>query len=357
MNWSDFQAQGYNLTEAEIKVLSKQVIQQYQAAYEAVSADLKNQYAKILTGVKPEDYYNEMMKYNRLDKMQKEIKKLYLSYSSKSGLIIENISYVGFTNEFYRAQYEASWLATFPVGIMPRQLAEFAVLGSESSWKAITKRIEDVYGKISIYKAQSGTLLDLLTANARKELTAINNAITQGLLQGKSYPKVSKDLKAIIGEFLVKQGKVNATGAMSNAMRIIRTETSRAMNAGHYANSKYIDSKGIKVERQISSVLDNRTRAQSAQVDKQRVKIDEPFIYPGGVQVNYPGNSGVAKWDINDRETTLDIIDGHEPAVRIGRNPTTGVNETFSHKDFQTWAKEQGLKRNKYGELLFPENK
>jgi hypothetical protein len=69
----------------------------------------------------------------------------------------------------------------------------------------------------------------------------------------------------------------------------------------------------------------------------------------------YPGNSGVPAYDINDRETMVEIIGDEEPGLRRGRNPVTGENETFSYKNFESWAKENGLKKNKYGELLFPE--
>lgn len=355
MNWEEFQSQGSAMTEEQINALSKQVLEQYKNALDDISSQLETQYAKLLSGVKPEDYYNEMMKFNRLEKLQSEIAKSYKAYADKVGLIIENISFVGFSNSYYLAQFQASWMSSFAVGILPYQLAEYAVYGMADSWKAITSKIEEIYGDASLYKAQSSTLLELLTKNKNEELLKIQNTITQGLLQGKSYTKLVEDIKNIIGTIAIQNGEITAKGAMANAMRIIRTESNRTMNAGHYASSKYLDSIGIEVKRRLVSVLDNRTRSQSARMDGQTVGVDEPFKYPGGVTAMYPGNTGVAKYDINDRETTIDIIDGNEPELRRGRNPVTGENETFNYKDFDTWRKEKGLIKNKYGEILFPE--
>lgn len=356
MTFEEFQTKGVNITQSEINALSKQVLSQYQQAYDAITLQLKDTYATLLSGVKPENYYNEMMKFNRLTKLQSEIKQMYMSFASKSGLIIENISFVGFSNAYYRSQYESSWMANFSTGILPKQLAEYTVYGTTESWKSITSTIEKTYGDAALYKAQGGTLLEALTKNKNQEVLKIQNSITQGLLQGKSYTKMAQDIKNVIGATAIKNGEITTTGAMANSMRIIRTESNRTMNAGHYANSKYIGSKGIDVKRRLVSVLDNRTRSQSARMDGQTVGVDEPFKYPNGATAMYPSNTGVAKYDINDRETVIDIIDDKEPSIRTGRNPITGKNETFTYKNFDEWRKENGLIKNKYGEILFPES-
>lgn len=356
MDWQEFQSRGSELTKDQIRSLSRQVLQQYQKAYEDISEQLNDVYAKLLSGVNPRDYYNELMKFNRLSKLQSEIKQLYSNYANQAGLIIQNISFVGFSNSYYLSQYQASWMSQFAVGILPKQLAEFAVYGMADAWQSITKAMEDKFGDISLYKAKSSTLMELLIKNKTEELLKIQNTITQGLLQGKGYIKLVEDIKNIIGVEAIKDGKLTTSGAKANSMRIIRTESNRTMNAGHYASSKYLDSLGINVKRRLVSVLDKSTRGQSARMDGQTVGVDEPFKYPGGATAMYPGNSGVAKYDINDRETTIDIIDGNEPTLRTGRNPVTGKNETFSYKDFDAWRKENKLTKNKYGEILFPES-
>jgi hypothetical protein len=41
----------------------------------------------------------------------------------------------------------------------------------------------------------------------------------------------------------------------------------------------------------------------------------------------------------------------YEPKARRGRDPVTGQNQVFDYKTFEQWAREKGLKRNKYGKL------
>ena len=347
MKWSDFSAEAYNLTEAEISKLSELVIEQYQLAYESISLLLESQYAK-LTGVKPEDYYNEMLKYNRLDNLLKEVRQQYVNYAAQAGKIIENISYVSFSNTYYRKEYAASWLADFKVGIIPNQLLEASIYGTASNWKSI----EGVYGSLTNYIPKSGTLIKTLLENRNREIKKIQTAITQGLLKGDGYKQTADIVSGLIGIVKKSGGEITYSGAKANAMRIVRTESNRLLNAAAYANSKYLESKGIDIKRRLLAVLDNRTRRQSAIMDGQTVGVDEPFKYPGGVTALYPGNTGVPEYDINDRETVIEIINGEEPEFRIGRNPVSGENETFSYKDFSTWAKDNGLKKNKYGELI-----
>jgi uncharacterized protein with gpF-like domain len=76
-------------------------------------------------------------------------------------------------------------------------------------------------------------------------------------------------------------------------------------------------------------------------MDGQRVDVDKPF-----------SNGMMYPHDYNERCTTLAIIDNEDPSgLRTGRNPATGEIEIMSYKTFPEWAKENGLKTSKYGEL------
>jgi hypothetical protein len=140
--------------------------------------------------------------------------------------------------------------------------------------------------------------------------------------------------------------------ARNNAERIIRTETHRTRSLGHYAASQDAKSQGARIRRQIVSVLDDRTRAQSAAVDGRYENEDGLFLYPGGVLVAVPGDSGVPGWDINDRESVIDVVEGWDPETRRARNPATGENEVIGMQSFREWADAVGLRRNRYGELV-----
>lgn len=101
----------------------------------------------------------------------------------------------------------------------------------------------------------------------------INNAITQGILQGESIPKVSKRLQKVT--------------EMNNvqAVRTARTAMTAANNAGHMDAFKRAQGMGIKLKKQWLASLDNRTRDSHIALDGESVPLDEKFsnglMYPG----------------------------------------------------------------------------
>jgi hypothetical protein len=352
MSWENFQEDAFNLTRAEIKQLTNSVLSNYRQALRSIDSQLKNVYAK-LTDVSSDNYYNEMIKRDRLENLFKQLKAEYSKFTSLTARDIKSILSMSFSNTYYRKIFAASWVTDKSVfGLLPSKLTKLAVLGTNEAWKDITASIIDKYGDMTNYMPRQGSLLNLLKNNANKELNSMRNLITQKLIGGNSYTQTINGIKDIIGrEF--KDGKViKATGAKSSALRIIRTESNRIMNAGSYAASKTIEDAGVDVKRRLVSTLDNRTRRQSATMDGQTVKVGEPFRYPNGAKAIIPGTTGVPKYDINDRETVVDIVNNVEPVVRIGRDPVTGENEYFSYRNFDEWAKDKGLTRNKYGEVV-----
>ena len=353
MTWKNFQEDAYNLTKTDIRQLTNRVLQNYRDAIKYIDGLLRESYARFLTGISPENYYNEMIKRDRLENLLSQMKREYSKYSLKSERDISNLLSVSFSNTYYRKIFAANWLTEKNVfGLLPSALNELTVLGTNEAWRNIRKDLRDRFGTLSNYMPQQGTLSKLLKNNRIKELGQIQSAITQRFINGSSYTQTINQIKDAIGrEF--KDGNVTKyTGAKSNALRIIRTEGNRVMNSAGYAADKNLEANGIDTKRRLVAVLDNKTRAQSATMDGQTVGVDEPFRYPNGVKAMFPGTTGVAKYDINDRETVITIIEGMEPGLRIGRNPVTGENEYFSYKDFDTWAEEKGLSKNFYGEYI-----
>lgn len=344
------------MTSDEVRALSRKVIQSYRDAMKTLSVQVKDMYSQ-LAGVDPKDYYNTLIKYNRLKTLLESVKASYIDYSKQAQRYIEAASYVAMENTYYRQMYVLSWAGELTVGALPPQLAELTIYGTDKSWKAITQKIIDKYGSLANYKPKAGTLMSFIAKNRTNEINKIQSVITSGLLRGQSYPQMEKALRKIIGEEMKVAGKINITGAKYNGLRILRTETNRTMNAGHYAASKYADSQGLEIKRRMVATLDSRTRNQSAYMDGKEVGIDEPFTYPNGATAIYPGSTGVAAYDINDRETVIDIVPGFEPVARLGRNPVTGENEVLSNKYFDEWAKSNGLRKNVYGEIYTPEGK
>jgi len=214
-----------------------------------------------------------------------------------------------------------------------------SVTNSAQAWKDITPAIIETYGKLKDLTSKAGTLSDILYKNRIEDLANIQQAITQGFIQGKTLPKVSKDISTVMDN------------AGYKADRIARTEFTRTSGAGQYIQSIDTRDKGVLIKRKWLATLDNRTRHNHAALDGKTVEIGEYFKIAGD-QALYPGGFNLAKNSINCRCRVIDVIEGAEPKLRTGRNPITEENETFSFKNFDQWAKENNLKRNKFGELL-----
>ena len=353
MSWENFEKDAFRLTQKEWEVNANKVLYNYRQAIKNIELLLKDAYTKYLTGIKPDDYYNEMIKRDRLQNLLKQVRAEYLKYSNSNSFEISRALKIAFSNTYYRKYFAANWVSGKAVfGLLPQKLTELTVFGTNEAWKNITADIVKRFGDKSLYMPQRGTLVNLLKNDAIKEINQIQEIITQRFIGGTSYSHAVNFVKNAIGREFTDGKVIRYTGAKANALRIIRTETNRTANLANYAMSKDLDSKGIKIRRRIVSTLDNRTRAQSARMDGQTVKIDEPFTYPNGAKAMVPGTSGVPKYDINDRETVINLVNNVEPVVRIGRDPVTGKNEYFGYKNFDKWAKEKRLKKNKYGEII-----
>lgn len=353
MSWQSFQEGAFSLTEAEVRKLSKQVIKEYRLAIKNINAKLTKLYANELSGIAPADYFNHMIKRDRLKNLLAQITADYTKASQQAATFVRNSISLAFSNTYYRKAYALEWLVpNAQLGVLPKSLIELSTLGTKEAWDSVTKSVIKKYGERINYMPQSGSLSSLLLNDRRAELKRIQTAINQGLLNGTSKPETMKIIKNIIGNEMLKDGQLSLTGAKASAQRIIRTETNRTMNMGSYAESVYADSEGIEIMRMLSSVLDLSTRPQSASMDKQKRAVDKPFTYPNGRKAMTPGTTGVPGYDINDRETVVDLVNGEEPSIRRGRNPNTGKNEVFEYKSFNEWAKSNNLTKNKYGQII-----
>ena len=101
----------------------------------------------------------------------------------------------------------------------------------------------------------------------------LNNEITQGILQGKSIPEISKSLRNVTD--------MNRKASVRNA----RTMMTGAQNSGRMDAYARADSLGIKIEKEWMATLDSRTRDSHQRLDGERVPWKKVFsnglMYPG----------------------------------------------------------------------------
>jgi len=351
MSFKSFKEIGYDLSEKEALAFEKRIIAAYKQALKDIEQKIKDQYAKYLAGIPKKNYYNEMLKHNRLEKLYLEIVERYSKAANLSKSSIIDASTIALSNNYYRQTYANLWLSEYSFSVLPESIIELSVTGSRKAWKEILKSNKNkLFGSPANYKPPY-TLTQLLLEHKRVELNKIQTAIEQGLLNGYGVNKTAKSIREIIGSYLITDGKVNASGAMANSVRIIRTETNRALNDAAYAAQKNAEAMGIDIEKMWSSTLDTRTRPVHGALDGQIQPIDKPFKSSAG-DVMRPGAFQDAGNNILCRCMTIDVIDGQSPEIRRGRNPVTGENEVFKYKSFKQWMDDNNLKYNKSGKII-----
>jgi hypothetical protein len=89
---------------------TKVLLENYRVAYKQIETLLDKIYKKILDGVPAEDIYNEMIKFNRLNNLNKQIKSIYDAAAKKAGLAQLEISKTAISNQYYGNMYSVEYV-------------------------------------------------------------------------------------------------------------------------------------------------------------------------------------------------------------------------------------------------------
>ena len=339
----------YNyITDAE-----KNIFAAYKNALAEINKELQLLYAINLSALAPEDYYSYMIKFDRLKKLKKRITEAYKAIIPAVNSTVEQGISAAMSQSYYRQQYISAFFSPtagfdLSFSMLPPSLLSLTVTGNIKKWTEINKKVRDniiaKYGSIDNYIAKHGaTLTELLLSGHRSAINKLNQAIASALIQGKSYKDTANTVAGIIGG----ASNQKTTGAVANAIRILRTEGNRTLNAGAYAEAKNLAFLGVKVERMWVATLDLRTRDTHQQLDGVKTGVDEPFTF-GGVSAMYPGDFPTAGMSINCRCTVVDVIDGVPPQARRGRLPD-GSYGIFTWQQYPQWLRNNGMSISKSG--------
>lgn len=346
MTLKSMQLQGYTDSEAEYKAFEKLILDQYREANKQIDQKLQALFAKM-PNLKPEDQYNWLIQYDRNIKLKKEISAIYTKYDLKAQGLTADSGAVAMANNYYRQFFSLQWTAPISFSVLPDNLIEYAVTGQREAWKKLTATQKDKYLSSGIWPS-SATLTELFASNRKAAILAIQRQINAGMMAGDGYAKIAARVKDVIGR-VSKDGTTK--GQFAKALRIVRTEGNRLLNEGAYSSTLEGVSQGIKITRMWDASLDGRTRPAHGRADGQKVAYDKPFTVAGD-KLMYPGDSaGKVGNIVNCRGTTVDLVDDWMPEARRGFNPVTGKNDVFDYKDFNQWAEDNNLTRNKYGQL------
>ena len=151
----------------------------------------------------------------------------------------------------------------------------------------------------------------------REQIAAANRqvreVITQGIIQGKPYPDMARDIKERFDMAAYK------------AERIVRTEAGRARSMGQLATLEEAQQQGVEMVKVWISAMDDRVRDSHGAMDGQKVPVFEEdgsqgmFTSGAGNKAPAKGLFGIAKEDINCRCDMRGEVPGYEPTERRER--------------------------------------
>jgi hypothetical protein len=282
---------------------------------------------------------NYFQEYNRSEKFAtKTNKTLRPEYLKKDGFSKER--YI----EEYRTTYFESLYTITNEGISDGYLVKLPRYSKKQFKQAINYPLSKL---MNTAKMKTGRSVDI---------EQIYTSIVSGVEQGLSLKNINRQIDIDLGYRDPQTGKwlknvADRKGQTYKTQRVLRTEVLRMRSTAE--TDQWINQQDIVPSKlQLIEVLDDRTRGQSAQMDGQISNKEGQFLYPNG-QYAYAHRSGVAKWDINDRSTTITLDPDFPPETRIVRDPKTGENKVQPFQSFKEYAENNNLKRNIYGEYLF----
>lgn len=337
------QLKSYDLTEKELNALYKEMLDDYKVTLKKMKKRLKKVYINTLSGVPPDQYLNTMMNYGRLEALILDLQNQYNTLVRRANTLIKNGSKLEVTNSFYRRQYILNWVTPVRFQVIPEVIVNMSALSTPKVWeqykKSAKKTITKKYGNITLYKPKHGTLIDVLLSNKREKLVEIRRFLNQELLAGNSFKKSAKGLTKLMDN------------SLSNALRIVRTEGTRNMNAGAFALSQYAKSEGVDLETFWKAVLDIKTRVVHGDLDSTPQN-NEGYFVINGDRGKHPGDFSLAKNNANCRCGTYDKVKGIPLELRRAKNPVTGKTDIITYKSYNKWLKDNNMKRDKYGRIV-----
>jgi SPP1 gp7 family putative phage head morphogenesis protein len=296
------QRSGLNATQAQYRVALEDIRDELRKLFDKYARD------GVLT-------YAEMTKYNRLNNLERQLSEILRPVLRRNAATIDRLS---------AASYEASY---YQYGWSIAQAA-----GVDLRWGLL--RTE------TVREAVRNPLRELAKRNlSNRTLRQVRTAVTQGLIRGSSYTRMSRDMRQVLNV------------SMSDAQRIVRTESARATTLGTQRAYDEAEDAGVETRRVWDATLDLRTRPAHARIDgtaatNRGSEADPDYQwYLAGEWVRGPAQHSNPAQSINCRCAIRPEIVGFEPRVRRSRDDGIRDYETFAK-----WAERKGVKKNKYGQ-------
>ena len=130
---------------------------------------------------------------------------------------------------------------------------------------------------------------------------SVQKTLKEGLAQGSTYKQMSDRLKDELGGNVVKP------------MRIIRTEGARVYASTQQQSLNAIANTGLKMMKKWVSARDERVRDMHYKMDGVTIPYEDDFVLPDGVVTKMPHLTGYARHDIHCRcIITVDLAENQD---------------------------------------------
>lgn len=146
-----------------------------------------------------------------------------------------------------------------------------------------------------------------------------------------------------------RQGAIVGKKAVARALLVVRTEMAAIRNISARDAMFEANRLGINERLQKVSVLDDRTRPQSAQMDLQISDEEGRFTYPDGNR--YVMGTQPVRWAANDRGTAVPYIDDLDEDLQRRQREADNTNTVVNYRSFEEYARERNLSSDIYGNI------
>jgi SPP1 gp7 family putative phage head morphogenesis protein len=246
----------------------------------------------------------EARKYNRLAALMDEIRLEYAKVTRSATSVIASNSKYAFTESAYRAQYAIDKAA----GV----LIKYPVLPVGAI-------------RAAVYNADNGLIFSKrLINNKAASLLKVQGALTQALVLGESTTKAARRIK---DQF---------QSGYADAVRVLRTEATRASTSGTLQGFKDAQDAGVDMRTVWIAALDDRTRDSHRDLDGQYADKNGLFHW-GGMTAEGPGLWGDPAMDINCRCALGAVIEGLEPELRREGRAGDDGGEIIDNMTYREW--------------------
>lgn len=243
MSYLDLIQYGKDAVDDYVAIAEKQLAKMYLEAYRTADQELAAFMGRF--GDLP-----EAQKYNRLAGLKNSIAKEYYRLTGKA---IDTATKTGEAS--YLGAYESSWFG----------MEKSTGLGLNFGVPPVDAIRASVYSEVSgaSFKVRFGKLYQTTTDK-------VAEAITRGLDTGQGYAKTAREVKDLW------------TGSYYNAVRVIRTESTRNFQEGNLLVYQRAEDAGIEGAMTWLSAFDGRVRPDHARMNGKSAGKDGYFNTPWG---------------------------------------------------------------------------